>query len=137
MQEGADLTRPVAPSSNSTRAFSRKNRVFIFREFLIKTYGDYLEKGSTVLDVAGGKGHLSWLLTNVDAVDSVVADPRVTKQIHLTRSVDFLRQNPKEAERRSVPGLPTYQPLATLIPKLQQIQEFQKPFSKTFTIKEL
>ena len=112
---------------SSTRALSRKNRVFIFREFLVDTYGEYLSKGSTVLDVAGGKGDLSWLLTNVDGFDSVVADPRITKQIHLIRSVDFLRRNPLEAERRAVPGLPTFQPLAKVMPQLKDTETFAKP----------
>ena len=117
----------VSPSDGSMRAFSRKNRVHVFRKFLIDTYGSHLEKGSTVLDVAGGKGDLSWLLMNVDRLNSVVVDPRVTKQIHIVRSVDYLRRNPEEARLRSVPGLPTFQPLATLIPRLEGISEFVKP----------
>ena len=120
---------PDSPLS-STRALSRKNRVFIFREFLVETYGDYLTTTRdccTVLDVAGGKGNLSWLLVNVDGINSVVADPRVTKQIHLLRSVDYLRQHPDQVQKRSVPGLPTFQPLATLMPQLEKVKPFTKP----------
>lgn len=117
----------AASSSISTRALSRKNRVFVFREFLLRTYGEYLAKGATVLDVAGGKGDLSWLLRNVDGVDSVVADPRITKQIHILRSVDFLGRHPEEALQRSIPGLPTYQPLASLMPRLESLETFAKP----------
>ena len=104
-KEEDSSSKPDLPraTTSSTRALSRKNRVFIFREFLIETYGDYLSQGSsttttaaTVLDVAGGKGDLSWLLCNVDDINSVVADPRVTKQIHLLRSVDYLRQHPDQ-----------------------------------------
>lgn len=115
---------------SSTRALSRKNRVFVFREFLIETYGEYLSNGSptsVVLDVAGGRGTLSWLLINVDGYNSVVADPRLTKEVHLLRLVDFLRQNPLEAERRAVPGLPTFQPLAKLMPQIKDKKTFFRP----------
>jgi hypothetical protein len=102
----------------STRASSRKTRVYIFREFLWDVYGDYLSKGDIVLDAAGGKGDLSWLLRNVDDVDSVVVDPRVTKN-HIVKSVRFLREHPAEATLRAIPDRPTYQPLAALMPKLE------------------
>lgn len=71
--------------ARSTRASSRKNRVDVFRDFLWKTYGTLtgtgcntclLRKGAVILDVAGGKGDLSWLLMNADDVTSVVVDPR-------------------------------------------------------------
>ena len=102
----------------STRAKSRKNRVYEFRDFLLKTYGlEYLRQG-VVLDVAGGKGDLSWLLQNVDQVESVVLDPRTTTSQHLIRSVEYLRTHPHEAELRSVPDLPTFQPLAKLVKRL-------------------
>jgi hypothetical protein len=111
----------------SSRAFSRKNRVYVFREFLLRTYGAHLSKGSIVLDVAGGKGDLSWLLTNVDDLDSVVADPRITKHVHIESAITFLRTNPKEALLRSVSNLPTHQPLAALLPKLEGKECFQSP----------
>jgi len=53
---------------------SHKNTAF--RIFLMKTYGlDFLQRG-VVLDVAGGKGELSWELQNLMGVESVVVDPR-------------------------------------------------------------
>jgi hypothetical protein len=108
----------------STRASSRKIRVYIFREFLWDVYDDYVSKGDIILDAAGGKGDLSWLLRNVDDVDSVVVDPRVTKN-HIVKSVRFLREHPAEATLRAIPGRPTYQPLAALIPKLNGKENFQ------------
>jgi hypothetical protein len=112
----------------STRAFSRKKRVYVFREFLLRTYGGaYLSKGSIVLDVAGGKGDLSWLLTNVDDLDSVVADPRITKHAHFEKAITFLRKNPKEALLRSIPRRSTHQPLAALLSKLEGKDCFQPP----------
>ena len=125
---------PSLPASHhqadppSIRAASRKNRVYILREFLVENYGGHLqEKGTIVLDVAGGKGDLSWLLLNVDGLNSVVADPRITKHNHLVKSIRFLRENPDEAKIRSIPGRPTYQPLAALIPKLDGKLNFQTP----------
>lgn len=116
-----------SPPPPSTRAFSRKNRVHVFREFLLRTYGAYLSKDSVVLDVAGGKGDLSWLLTNVDELDSVVADPRITKHAHLVKAITYLRKNPKEALLRSIPNRPTHQPLAALVPMLEGKEWFQSP----------
>jgi len=49
----------------------------VFRIFLMRRYGlEYLKSGS-VCDVAGGKGALSWELTNLSGIkDCVVIDPR-------------------------------------------------------------
>lgn len=101
------------------RAYSKKHRVYILREFLLATYGDYLAAGCVVLDVAGGKGDLSWLLTNVDDMRSIVIDPRVTVN-HIERSVDFLRAHPEECRIRSIPFRSTYQAIAALMPKLEK-----------------
>jgi len=112
-------------ASSSIRAASRKTRVYIFREFVKKHY--ILEPGAVVLDIAGGKGDLSWLLRNVDGWDSIVVDPRVTKADHILRSIQYLREHPDEAKKRAIPGLPTYQPLAELLPQLKDETSFQSP----------
>jgi hypothetical protein len=112
-----------------SRASSRKSRVFVLREFLWDAYGDLLSSAradGVIIDVAGGKGDLSWLLTNVDDLASVIVDPRLPKD-HLVRSVEYLKSHPEEMHRRAVPGLPTYQPLAGLIPKLEEKNAFAKP----------
>lgn len=117
------------PSDNSIRGFSRRNRIYVLREFLWRVYREQLlaSRGQgVILDVAGGKGDLSWLLVNVDNAVSVVVDPRVTKN-HLIKSVNFLRANPDLAKERAVPGRPTHQPLAELVPKLQGKDTFQTP----------
>jgi hypothetical protein len=114
-------TTPSTSSTTSTRALSRKTRVYAFRDFLIQTYGPYLDNNDDghVLDVAGGKGDLSWLLQNVDAISSVVLDPRGdVSKCAIPKSVRYLKEHPEEAERRAVPGLPTHQPLAVLMPQL-------------------
>ncbi|KAL7554861.1 hypothetical protein ACHAWF_018410 [Thalassiosira exigua] len=115
----SDYSMPVIPrNENSTRAQSRRNRVYVLRDFLHRTY--HLPPDSTVLDVAGGRGDLSWILRNVDDVDSVVADPRVPNHRRLVNSVKFLLDHPREAEVRSAEGLPTHQPLAKLLPRLME-----------------
>ncbi|GAX10811.1 hypothetical protein FisN_1Hu352 [Fistulifera solaris] len=111
----------------SIRACSRKNRVYVFREFLLETYGsDYLSQGDVVLDIAGGKGDLSWLLSNADGYRSIVVDPRPTQHQHVLRSIDYLRKHPDEAALRAIRNQPTHQPLATLLPELPT-DEFQTP----------
>ena len=148
------------------RAASRKSRVYIFREWLMKTYGSYLyqeiamgdgddcnrtsnlafrdlsestdtcqprthrkrkrsrSSSPVILDVAGGKGDLSWLLKNVDGLESIVVDPwkpdpkTTSRNERMVKSIEYLRQHPEEAQKRSVPCLPTYQPLAGLLPRL-------------------
>lgn len=105
-------------SDRSLRLYSKKHRVYVLREFLLKTYGDYLSPGDVVLDVAGGKGDLSWLLHNIDDYRAVVVDPRRTND-HVDKSVAYLRAHPDECRKRAVAGLATYQPIAALMPKLE------------------
>ena len=122
--------------TTSTRASSRKSRVYVFHDFLWRTYGTLigthhnnclLTNGAVILDVAGGKGDLSWLLMNVHDVISVVVDPRTCPpSSHLVRSVDWLQQHPDEARKRSIPHRSTHQPLATLLPRIVEQREKRK-----------
>lgn len=112
---------PVIPSNtNSTRANSRRNRVFVYRDFLLSTFPQLLTNScsNVVLDVAGGRGDLSWLLHNIDGINSIIADPRLPNHKSLIKSTMFLLDHPEEAAVRAVEGLPTHQPLATLLPRL-------------------
>lgn len=112
---------PVIPSNtNSTRANSRRNRVFVYRDFLLSTFPQFLTASCSknVLDVAGGRGDLSWLLHNIDGINSIIADPRLPNHKSLIKSTMFLLDHPEEAAVRAVEGLPTHQPLATLLPRL-------------------
>eukprot|EP00913_Durusdinium_trenchii_P018972 g17830.t1 len=72
-------------------AIPQRERVFAFRDFVVKTWDlhDAHWTGRTVLDVAGGKGDLSWLLANADALDSVVVDPRCTDHTKITRTAKW------------------------------------------------
>jgi hypothetical protein len=114
----------------SLRLYSKKHRVYIFREFILNTYSDYLAsivctgnttkaETSIILDIAGGKGDLSWILHNIDNYHSIVVDPRCTVN-HIDKSVEYLRRFPDECKKRSVPNQSTYQPLAALMPILEQ-----------------
>mmetsp|Transcript_22865 Transcript_22865/g.26065 ORF Transcript_22865/g.26065 Transcript_22865/m.26065 type:complete len:289 (-) Transcript_22865:350-1216(-) len=117
-------------NTSSNRAASRKTRVYVFREFVLQKYyygSKCLKAGDVVLDVAGGKGDLSWLLRNFDGIDSIVADPRRTTKNYIEKSVQYLRTHPNEAHQRAVPGLPTYQPLAGLIHQLDEVEKFVSP----------
>lgn len=143
---GSSSASTSTTCTGSARAASRKARVYMFREFIHAKYPNILlpsprprrrrssrqqgEQDVTVLDCAGGKGDLSWLLRNVDGIDSVVCDPGITKNDHILKSIQYLRDHPEEAERRSVPGVQTYQPLAALLPRLEdktEVSDFASP----------
>ena len=118
-----------AASETSIRASSRKTRVYVFREWLLERYSSTLDQGDVILDCAGGKGDLSFLLCNADEYRSVVLDPRITKNRHIVKSIQYLRDHPEEAKKRAVPGLPTYQPLAGLLTKFhgKQLSDLESP----------
>ncbi|KAL3139949.1 hypothetical protein ABBQ38_004237 [Trebouxia sp. C0009 RCD-2024] len=67
----------------SNRGVGRRNlvrnafRAGVFRRFLIDTFGrELLHHGSGVLDIAGGKGELSFELVNLNNIQATVVEPR-------------------------------------------------------------
>ena len=59
------------------RRLRNKQSAGVFRVWLLNTFGEeYLKSGTGVLDVAGGKGELSFELFNLNAVRCTVIDPR-------------------------------------------------------------
>ncbi|KAL9188325.1 hypothetical protein ACHAXT_006703 [Thalassiosira profunda] len=108
----------IPRNDNSVRAYSKRNRIYVLRDFLLRNFPASLTPRSTILDVAGGRGDLSWILRNIDGIDAIIADPRVPNHRSLLKSVTFLVDHPEEANVRAVEGLPTYQPLAKLLPRI-------------------
>lgn len=86
-------------------AVPQRERVYAFRNFVLKTFARDLLTGA-VLDVAGGKGDLSWLLTNADGAKAVVVDPRTTDHTKILRTALWhLENNEKdEASLRELRG---------------------------------
>lgn len=81
--------RHEAASAPAVPAVPQRERVFAFRDFVLRRFGPQIFTESArlpVLDVAGGKGDLSWLLKNADGLDAVVVDPRVTDHTKITRT---------------------------------------------------
>lgn len=73
---------PATPATDAAKRGrqygKRKNlgRVVIFRRWLVETFGaEALALGSGVIDVAGGRGALSFELLNVHNIPSTVVDP--------------------------------------------------------------
>ncbi|KAL7432321.1 hypothetical protein ACHAXM_005448 [Skeletonema potamos] len=118
------LQLSIIPSNeDSTRALSRRNRVYVYRDFLLSTFPHLASSSSAdasinALDVAGGRGDLSWILNNFDRINSIIADPRVPNHKSLIKSTEFLLAHPDEAAVRAVEGKSSHQPLAKLLPRL-------------------
>ena len=84
-------------NENSTRAHSKKHRVYVFRDFLHDNFQSIMTRdtdSTLILDVAGGRGDLSWILYNIDGIDSIIADPRIPSHRSLVKSVNFLLNHP-------------------------------------------
>ncbi|KAG0334166.1 hypothetical protein BG004_000535 [Podila humilis] len=70
------LEDPHAVSSKVPHA----RRAFIFARWIVGTFGrDYLNSGSGVLDIAGGKGEISLFLTHMFGIRSTVVEPNVRR----------------------------------------------------------
>lgn len=72
-------------TSHAVPPVPQRERVFAFRAFVLRCFG-VPSIDAPVLDVAGGKGDLSWLLKNADGLDAIVVDPRVTDHTKITRT---------------------------------------------------
>ena len=128
-KNGAPSLPPPAPlpsiipyNEGSIRALSRRNRVYVYRDFLLSKFPHMTSSSDTacnILDVAGGRGDLSWILHNIDGINSIIADPRIPNHKSLIKSTEFLLAHPEEAAVRAVEGVVTHQPLAKLLPRLK------------------
>lgn len=69
-------TRPKTGARQRQKVY-KTGRASILRRWLLNTFGvSYLNTGSGVLDIAGGKGELSFELVNLHGIKSTVFDPR-------------------------------------------------------------
>ncbi|KAF9949302.1 hypothetical protein BGZ72_008910 [Mortierella alpina] len=67
------------PHSTSSKV-PHSQRAYIFCRWLVDKYGkEYLNSGSGVLDVAGGKGEISLFLTHMFGIRSTVVEPNVRR----------------------------------------------------------
>ncbi|KAF9564571.1 hypothetical protein EC968_004454 [Mortierella alpina] len=67
------------PHSISSKV-PHSQRAYIFCRWLVDRYGkEYLNSGSGVLDVAGGKGEISLFLTHMFGIRSTVVEPNVRR----------------------------------------------------------
>eukprot|EP01134_Creolimax_fragrantissima_P002663 CFRG2663T1 len=80
MNEGEVLPEPKQMKRGYSRQRIRnKSRATAFRKFLINTYGiDLLKNGRGVLDVAAGRGLLSYELVNLNDIPTLRIEPRNT-----------------------------------------------------------
>ena len=72
---------PASAPPRGRRTHRKKNlgRVATFRRWLVETFGrEALAAGTGVIDVAGGRGALSFELLNVHGIACTVVDPRTT-----------------------------------------------------------
>eukprot|EP00581_Thalassiosira_minuscula_P013889 CAMPEP_0183711788 /NCGR_PEP_ID=MMETSP0737-20130205/7185_1 /TAXON_ID=385413 /ORGANISM="Thalassiosira miniscula, Strain CCMP1093" /LENGTH=355 /DNA_ID=CAMNT_0025940355 /DNA_START=248 /DNA_END=1312 /DNA_ORIENTATION=+ len=78
-EKGTALTLDKQRWGGKRHFVRNQHKNSVFRIFLMQTYGmDYINKNNgTIVDVAGGKGELSFELINLSgATESVVVDPR-------------------------------------------------------------
>ncbi|KAG0270151.1 hypothetical protein DFQ27_000070 [Actinomortierella ambigua] len=82
VQERLQLKRARAKNADDPHASSSKTphsgRAFLFCRWLVETFGkDFLNTGTGVLDVAGGRGEISLFLRHMFGVTSTLVEPNV------------------------------------------------------------
>ena len=98
----AAATATAAASPLAVQFVPRRDRVNCLRDFILEYYSLAYLRSGPVLDVAGGKGDLSWLLRNADGIDAVVVDPRVTDHTKLTRTAQWYADHPDAAREQAL-----------------------------------
>ncbi len=84
-------SNPLDPHLATTKN-SSFHRAQIFADWLIKTFGsEYLSRGSGVLDIAGGRGDVSFHLQTVNGIKSTLIDPRERK--FNRRQIKFIKKS--------------------------------------------
>ncbi|CAG9464591.1 unnamed protein product [Pedinophyceae sp. YPF-701] len=78
------------------RKVLKRGRAKLFRDFLVRVFGEDLMRLGGVLDVAGGKGELAFVLENLNGVRCDVIDPRrgALAKCRAQLKVGIYHQNP-------------------------------------------
>jgi hypothetical protein len=72
------------------RRIFNEGRCGVLRRWLVEIFGyEYLRSGSGIVDVAGGKGELSFEFVNLSRIPSTVFDPRPLELNRYRRKLDF------------------------------------------------
>lgn len=91
-------------SSGGLPVVPRRDRIHVLREFILSTFeADKLRRGY-VLDVAGGRGDLSFVLCNADGLSCVVVDPRRPDHDKIARTCAWYRAHPAERAAQRAAG---------------------------------
>jgi hypothetical protein len=88
---------PLSPSPRLTRTgtWNRRRiyndgRASVLRRWLLKVFPfNYLQSGSGVLDVAGGKGEVSFEIVNLNQIQATVYDPRPLDLFRYKKKLQF------------------------------------------------
>ena len=88
----------------TARVVPRRDRVACLRAFVLEHFDLGYLKSGPILDVAGGKGDLSWIMRNADGLDAVIIDPRRTNHSKLERTALWYTQHPAEREVQAHAG---------------------------------
>ncbi|GJJ69665.1 hypothetical protein EMPS_02013 [Entomortierella parvispora] len=84
VEERIQAKRQISHHSSDPHQKTTKNqhreRALYFAQWLIQTFTrDYLNSGAGVLDIAGGRGDLSWELQTRQGIQSTIVEPRQGK----------------------------------------------------------
>ncbi|KAI8605191.1 hypothetical protein EDD21DRAFT_299860 [Dissophora ornata] len=95
-------------------------RAYIFCRWLVEKFGqDYLNSGSGVLDIAGGKGEISLFLTHMFGIRSTVVEPNVRKDTaYQRRNLMDHTDNDLEAVKKERRRLKKLQQAQFVVPRL-------------------
>lgn len=75
----------------------RRDRILVLRDFILAKFDVDQIRNGFILDVAGGKGDLSFVLCNADGIKSVVVDPRCPDHDKIARTCQWYHENPVQA----------------------------------------
>jgi len=93
---------PGDPHENESKK-DKAARAALFADFLLSEYGeDHLRSGAGVVDVAGGKGELSFELSCRRRVETSLVEPRPQKMTKQQRK--FFKQRKKKDKKQAAAG---------------------------------